>query len=53
MYIENRIAFGILEDAGIFPLIYKYVELHLNGSSQGIYLLIEDPEKFSRDQGAE
>jgi spore coat protein H len=52
-YIENRIAFGIMEDAGIFPLIYKYVELRLNEGTQGIYLLLEDPEEYSQDQGSE
>jgi len=52
-YIENRIAFGIMEDAGIFPLIFRYVELRLNGGPQGIYLLLEDPEEFSQDEGSE
>jgi spore coat protein H len=52
-YIENRIAFGILEKHKIMPLFYRYIELKMNGSTQGVYLLIEDPEQYSREQGSE
>jgi spore coat protein H len=52
-YIENRLAFGILEERGIMPLFYRYVELKINGSTQGIYLLVEDPEQFYHENGSE
>jgi len=52
-YIENRIGFGILEDAGIMPLFYRFVEFRINEETQGIYLLIEDPETYFEDQGSE
>jgi len=52
-YINNRIAFGILEQAGIMPLLYKYVEVIINGDTQGVYLLVEDPEQFVVEQGSE
>jgi spore coat protein H len=52
-YIENRIGFGILEQAGVMPLFYKYVELELNGETEGLYLLVEDPEQYFREQGSE
>jgi len=52
-YIESRIGFGILEENGIMPLFYRFVELKINGSTQGIYLLIEDPEKFYLGTGSE
>ena len=52
-YIKNRIAFGILEQAGIMPLFYKYVEFIINGDTQGVYLLVEDPEQFFKEQGSE
>ena len=52
-YIENRLAFGILEGQGIMPLFYRYVELKINGSTQGIYLLVEDPEEFYFENGSE
>lgn len=52
-YIENRIGFGILEEQEIMPLFYRYVEFKINGNSQGVYLLIEDPEEFSLQDGSE
>lgn len=52
-YIENRIAFGILEEAGLMPLFYKFVEFRINGATQGVYLLIEDPEQYYRENGSE
>jgi spore coat protein H len=52
-YIENRLAFGILEERGLMPLFYSYVELKINGNTQGIYLLVEDPEQFYHENGSE
>jgi spore coat protein H len=52
-YIENRLSFGILEQQGIMPLFYRYVELKINGSTQGIYLLVEDPEQYYLENGSE
>ncbi len=52
-YINNRIAFGILEQAGVFPLFYRYVEFKINGETQGVYLLVEDPEQFYKEIGSE
>jgi len=52
-YIENRIGFGILEEQGIMPLFYRYVEFRINGRTQGIYLLVEDPEQYYKDTGSE
>lgn len=52
-YIKNRLAFGILEREGIMPLFYKYVEVKINGDTQGVYFLVEDPEEFAKEQGSE
>lgn len=52
-YINNRVAFGILEKAGIMPLFYKYVELILNEQTQGIYFLVQDPEEYVEGEGSE
>lgn len=52
-YIENRIGLGILDEAGIMPLFYKYVEFRINGETQGLYMLIEDPEQYFRDKDSE
>lgn len=52
-YIENRIGLGILDEQELMPLFYRYVELKINGSTQGIYMLIEDPEKYYEEHGSE
>lgn len=52
-YIENRIAFGILEAVGSMPLFYKFVEFRINDDTQGVYLLVEDPEQFHKENGSE
>lgn len=52
-YIENRVAFGILGDQDIMPLFYRFVELRINGNTQGIYLLVEDPEQYYLERGSE
>jgi spore coat protein H len=48
-YIENRIAMGLLYKANLWNLFYKYVEVRINGNTQGVYLLIEDPEDYVID----
>jgi len=52
-YIENRIGYGLQEEAGVMPLFYKYVELRINDDTQGVYMLVEDPEQFFIEQGSE
>ena len=52
-YIENRLAFGILQEAGIMPLFFKFVELRMNGNTQGVYLLLEDPEQYYKEINSE
>jgi spore coat protein H len=48
-YIENRIAFGILQEAGVMPLFFKFVEFRINGETQGVYMLMEDPEEYYKE----
>jgi len=52
-YIENRISFGLLEEAGVMPLFYKFVEFKINDQTQGVYLLVEDPESFYLENESE
>lgn len=52
-YIESRIAFGLLEEQDLMPLFYRFVEMKINGNTQGVYLLIEDPEEYYIDRGSE
>ena len=49
-YIENRIGFGLLQRADIFPLFFKYVEVILNEQSDGLYLMIENPNDYFLDR---
>jgi len=49
-YIENRISFGLLNLLDIQPLFFKFVEVRINNNTQGIYLLIEDPEEYVIDK---
>lgn len=52
-YIENRLGLGLLEQTGIMPLFFKFVELGINGDTQGVYMLVEDPEEYARELGSE
>ena len=52
-YIENRLAFGLMKASGLMPLFYKFVEFRINGATQGVYLLLEDPEQFYKEYGSE
>lgn len=52
-YIENRVGFGLLEKLGLMPLLFSYAELKINGSTEGLYLLVEDPEEYFVETGAE
>ncbi|MEM7375081.1 MAG: CotH kinase family protein [Bacteroidota bacterium] len=45
-HFHNRLAFLSMHEIGIFPLYNEYVEVIINGESQGIYLLLEHPEQY-------
>lgn len=49
-YIENHIGFGLLRQAELFPLFFKYVEVSLNDETNGVYLLIENPNDYFLDK---
>jgi spore coat protein H len=52
-YMNNRLAFRMLEQAGVMQLFYRYVHFYINGENQGVYLLVEDPEQYFLEQGSE
>ncbi len=52
-YIENRVAFGLLQEAGVMPLLFKFVQVKINDDTQGIYLLVEDPEQYYKENDSE
>jgi len=47
-YSHNRLAFGMMKEAGIFDLFYSFCELRINGSSDGIFMAIERPEDWAK-----
>ncbi len=49
-YFENRLAMGLLQKLSLWNLFYKYVELRINNNTQGVYLLVEDPENYVIDK---
>ncbi|MBN1950725.1 MAG: CotH kinase family protein [Bacteroidales bacterium] len=52
-YIEGAIAHSIFRQLGMWPTHSEYTEVRLNGHTQGLYLLIEDPvEYYLYEQGA-
>lgn len=52
-YIENRLGLGLLEQTGNMPLFFKFVEVGINGETQGVYMLVEDPEEYIKELGSE
>jgi len=46
-YCHNRLAFGMMEQTGLFDLFYSFSELRVNGKSEGIFMAIERPEHWA------
>lgn len=46
-YCRNRLAFEMLDTLGIFNLFYSFCELRINGSSAGVYMILERPEDWA------
>jgi spore coat protein H len=46
-YINNRLAFEMMEKAHIFSLFYSFSELDINGNDEGVYMVIERPEDWA------
>jgi spore coat protein H len=46
-YCNNRLAYEMLKKIGLFDLFYSFTELHINGESEGICMLIERPEDWA------
>ena len=49
-YIENRMAYGLLKKAEIYPLYFNYVEVLLNQQTNGVYFFIENPNDYYLDK---
>ncbi len=47
-YFHNRLCFDLLAELKLFQLQYKYAEVKINGDSQGIYLMVQRPQDWSK-----
>jgi spore coat protein H len=46
-YINNRLAFEMMEACQLFDLFYSFCELRVNGHSEGIGMVVERPEDWA------
>lgn len=46
-YFHMFISYSLMKEIGLFDLYFTYVELKINKKTQGIYLLIEEPDHFA------
>ena len=46
-YCNNRLAFEMMEESGLFHLFYTFCELKINGQTQGICMVVERPEDWA------
>jgi spore coat protein H len=49
-YYHNELAFHCLSSLGLFPLYHHYVEVSINGMSEGLYLLVQRPADYALEQ---
>lgn len=48
-YFGNRLAFDCLRELGLCDLYYSFVDLQINGQTEGLYCLIQRPEDHAID----
>jgi len=46
-YFHMFISYGLMKEIGLFDLYFSYAEVIINKETQGIYLLIEDPDFYA------
>lgn len=52
-YFGNRLAFDCLRELGLCDLYYSFVDLQINGQTEGLYCLIQRPEDYAiEDKGS-
>lgn len=50
-YWRNRLSYLLLAEMGIFPMVNQFVEMSINGKSQGVFLLVEKTEGYTKRVG--
>ena len=43
MNIRSHTAYKLWQSLSLFPMRYRFIELFINGTSQGIYMILENP----------
>jgi len=51
-YVNNRLAFALLQKIGFPDLYYSYGEIRINNQSEGICLFIERPQDWAFKEGS-
>jgi spore coat protein H len=46
-YCRNRLAFEMMDSLGIFHLFYSFCELRINDGSEGVFMMMEPPERWA------
>ena len=46
-YVRNRLAFELMDSLGLFNLYYSFCELKINGTSEGVFMIVERPEDWA------
>jgi spore coat protein H len=46
-YCRNRLSFEMMETIGLFDLFYSFCELRINDRSEGVFMIMEPPEKWA------
>lgn len=46
-YFGNRLAFACLRETGVADLYHSFLELKINGQSEGLYCFIQRPEDYA------
>ena len=49
-YYHNKLAFHCLSLLDLFPLYHHYVEVRINGISEGLYLLVQRPADYALEE---
>ncbi len=46
-YINNRLAFEMMEKVNLFKLYYTFSEIKINDQSEGVYMIVERPQDWA------
>lgn len=50
-YWRNRFSYLLLSEIGIFPMFNQFAEMSINGRSQGIFLVVEKTDSYTKRIG--